>query len=160
MRAFALFLALFAFWVCLSGQTDSTFLMGIGLACCGFTAWLCTRLEIVGDEGQPTRGLLSFLVYIPWLVWQVVLANIDVVRRVWSPTSTSIDPRLFELETELRHPVARTLYANSITLTPGTVTVRCEEGHFIVHALTEGAERALLGGDMEQRIRQMEEASR
>ena len=159
MRAFFLFLVLCTFWVCLSGQTHSAYLMGMGVACCALTAWFSTRLEIVGDEGQPTRGLRPFLLYLPWLFWQVVLSNVDVMKRVWGSTDRTIDPRLFELPTGLRHPVAKALYANSITLTPGTVTVQCDEEKFLVHALTEDAEKALRDGDMEQRIQHMEEVS-
>ena len=157
MRAIALFVVLYAFWFILSGMTK-TYFLGVGAACCAFTAWFCTRLEIVGDEGQPTRGLIPFLLYLPWLFWQVVLANIDVMKRVWL-SSDSIDPRMVDLPVQTKHPVAKALYANSITLTPGTVAVQCDDDKFLVHALTEDAEKALRDGDMEQRILHMEEVS-
>ena len=158
MRALWLFFVLFAFWLLLSGETDSAFLLGAGVFCCALTAWFSARLEIVGDEGQPVTGLRSFLAYLPWLLWQVILSNIDVIRRVWRP-KRSIEPRLFRLPIQLRHPVAKALYANSITLTPGTVTVRVENDALLVHALTEEAEVSLRDGKMEQRILQMEEVS-
>ena len=158
MRALGLFLVLCGFWLLLSGEFESTFLLAGGAICCAGTAWFCTRLEIVGDEGQPTRGLRPFILYLPWLLWQVVLSNVDVIRRVWHP-ERSIEPRLFRLPIQVRHPVAKALYANSITLTPGTVTVTVEDDALLVHALTEDAERALLDGAMELRIQQMEEVS-
>lgn len=158
MRALWLFLVLCAFWLLLSGETDSAFLLSAGVVCCALTAWFSARLEIVGDEGQPMAGLRPFIAYLPWLLWQVILANIDVIRRVWRP-ERSIEPRLFRLPIQLRHPVGKALYANSITLTPGTVTVRVENDAFLVHALTADAEAALRDGGMEQRILQMEEVS-
>lgn len=158
MRAVFLFIVLCAFWVFLSGEIKSPKLMAMCVVCCATTAWFSTRLEIVGDEGQPTRGLVPFFRYMPWLFWQVVLSNIDVIKRVWHP-ERSIEPRLFQLPIQVRHPVAKALYANSITLTPGTVAVQCDEESFLIHALTEEAEQALRSGDMEQRIQQMEEVS-
>lgn len=157
MRACLLFVVLMTFWVILSGET-APFLIGAGIFTCAFATWISHRLEVVGDEGQPVRGLRPFLLYLPWLFWQVMLANIDVIRRIWGP-SERISPRLFRLPISVRHPVAKTLYANSITLTPGTVTVRVEEDHLLVHALTDEAEAALLDGTMEERIRYMEEVS-
>ena len=114
--------------------------------------------EASGGGVKPTRGLRPFLIYLPWLLWQVVLSNVDVIRRVWHPRR-DIHPRIFTLPLQVRHPVAKTLYANSITLTPGTVTVRVEDDHLLVHALTEEAEESLLDGRMEQRIQHMEEVS-
>ena len=158
MRALFLFLALCAFWVLLSGEIQSAYLMGVGVFCCAITTWFSVRLEIVGDEGQPTRGIRPFIAYLPWLFWQVVLANVDVIKRVWRP-ERSIEPRFFTLPVQVRHPVAKALYANSITLTPGTVAIKCDDSSFLVHALTDEAEQALRSGDMEQRIQQMEEVS-
>ncbi len=157
MRGVLLFLVLCGFYLLLS-QQSSSFLLVAGALCCAFTTWISSRLEIIGDEGQPTRGLLPFLFYTPWLIKQVILANLDVIKRVWKP-SKSIDPRLFELPIQVRHPVAKTLLANSITLTPGTVTVEVNEDHLLVHALTEEAETSLRKGDMEQRVLKMEEVS-
>ena len=91
------------------------------------------------------RKTLRLLLYIPWELWQIVLANFDVAYRVLHP-KMPIDPRIIEFDTTLRSDFALTTLANSITLTPGTITidVEPERGRFLVHAIASKAADALL----------------
>jgi multicomponent Na+:H+ antiporter subunit E len=89
-----------------------------------------------------------------WLLWAVVKANIDVAKRIWHP-ALPIQPSWTRLDTRVSTPLEKTLYANSITLTPGTLTTNVHDDHFMVHALSlEGIEE-LREGEMERRILQL-----
>ncbi|MFQ5654632.1 MAG: Na+/H+ antiporter subunit E [Planctomycetota bacterium] len=154
MRAAVLFVSLLAFWLLLSGQSRP-YLLAAGVLCSAFVTWLSTRMGLVDTEGQPLRGIPRFLRYFPWLLWQIVLSNIDVARRVWSP-DLPISPRMVEVPRQIRRPLATVVFANSITLTPGTVTVLVGEDTLLVHALTEEAESTLLTGEMQRRVKAIE----
>ena len=152
MHAAILFVSLMAFYVVLSGQISNAFLMGVGAICCLGITLLAKRLGIVDDEGLPYRWWLRTALYLPWLMWQVVLANIDVLKRVWKPGPLDIQPRMITVPHELRTAYGVATYMNSITLTPGTVTVDVGDDEFLVHALTKDAAEDLLGGEMHRRV--------
>jgi multicomponent Na+:H+ antiporter subunit E len=91
-----------------------------------------------------------FLAYVPWLLKEIVVANIQVARLVLDPR-LPIDPVVVRFNTRLSTDLARTTFANSITLTPGPVTLDVEGSELVVHALTT-AMADLAGGTMERRI--------
>ena len=100
MRSAVSFLALFATWVTLSGHYSPYFLLS-GAACCGCTVWLMGRLQVFGSGAWPLDPLRLVALYLPWLVWQVLKANVDVARRVWSPR-VGIEPQLVRVPCRLR----------------------------------------------------------
>jgi len=151
MHALLLFVSLLAFYVVLSGQIGSLFLMGMGVVSCAAITLLAKRLGIVDDEGMPYRWWLRTAAYAPWLLKQVFLANIDVLRRVWKPT-LDIQPRMFTIKHDLRTAYGVATYMNSITLTPGTVTVDVGKNEFLIHALTQDAADELIAGEMHRRV--------
>lgn len=155
-NAFFLFVSLFAFYVVLSGQISSMYLMSAGAVSCLAITALCVRLGIADDEGMPVEYWPRTAVYIPWLLWQVLLANIDVLKRVWKPGKLDIQPHMIEVPHELRTPYGLATYMNSITLTPGTVTVDVGEDTLLIHALTKGAADDLLEGEMHRRVQRVE----
>ena len=123
---------------------------------------LAERLGALDDEGVPLHLWRPRLVgYLGWLTWQVVLSNLDVVRRVWS-RRPAIDPRVVEVPASPVTVAGRVLYANSITLTPGTITVRLldetGEARLLVHALHAGTADDLRGGEMGRRVAALEGA--
>lgn len=154
MRSILLFVTLMGFWLLLSGQFESSFLIGSGVVSSALAVFCCHRLGLIGSTYQPIESLAGFLLYLPWLLGQIVIASLDVTLRSWSPRS-SIQPRLVKVPHDIDHPLAQTLLANSITLTPGTVTVDVEQDHLLVHALTEAAQRGVLDGSMARRISRM-----
>ncbi|HIG05957.1 MAG TPA: hypothetical protein EYQ08_09550 [Planctomycetes bacterium] len=151
LRSFWLFLALFGFWLLLSGRFESPFLLGSGMVASAVTVLICQRLDLISPQFQPLSSFLRFLLYLPWLLLQIVRASFEVIILAWSPRP-NISPRLVEVRTHLNHPLAQTLLANSITLTPGTVTVDIDDQKLLVHALGEKSARGVLDGSMEQRI--------
>lgn len=155
MRALFLFLVLGVYWALLSGQFHNTFLLAAGALCITLVIVLCSRMGLVDDEGAPARYYPRLAMYAPWLLWQVVLSNWDVLRRVWS-VQMPIDPRMAKVPYSTRAGFVTTTYANSITLTPGTVTVTVGEHDMLIHCLTKEGEDSLLEGDMERHVKRLE----
>ena len=129
--------------------------VGMGVICCLLLSYLCADL-LFQDSNTSTvqrlRQLVKFTTYLGWLFWQIILANFHVFRVAFSPRMEKLlSPRMVTFETQLKKELSRFVLANSITLTPGTVTVRVEGSRFLVHALNETAARDL-PGPMEQRI--------
>ena len=96
---------------------------------------------------------LRFLIYIPWLLYQIFLANIHVMRIVLHPKMMDlIDPKIITFDSKLKSDMALFIFANSITLTPGTITVYVSVyGHFSVHIIDKASGESL-PGEMEERI--------
>ncbi len=84
-------------------------------------------------------------------MWQIVIANIDVARRVLSP-SLPISPTLIRVKASQSTDLGQAIYANSITLTPGTISIDVEDGEILVHALTREGAQSLLDGEMDRRV--------
>lgn len=139
-------------WVMLSGRLDA-FHLGFGVLCSLLVAHLSTDLFASHFNFiSLNHVLLEHLRYLPWLFWQIFLANLHVLKLALSPRMyDKLDPHLVRFHTRLQGEYAQTSFAQSITLTPGTITVRVlPDGTFIVHAIDENS------GDMAA-IREMED---
>ncbi len=142
--------ALVLFWLLLSGHYTSL-LLSLGGAAVLLVLWIVRRADHVDQTPVvlvPTWRLLRYLL---WLARMVVESNIDVARRIWNP-KLPISPRWERIPHRLDSPLKTTLYANSITLTPGTLTADIGEGYFLVHGLTEQGITDLRDGEMERRV--------
>ena len=144
-------IAMYAFWLLLSGHYVALLLALGGLSVL-IVVLLLRRMDRVDKEPIVLHPGLRFLHYIGWLLWQVVLSNIDVARRIWNP-ALPIQPCWKKLDTEVIAPLEKTLYANSITLTPGTLTTDVGEDHFMIHSLTAEGLEDLRQGEMQRRIK-------
>ncbi len=144
---------LLVFWVLLSGHF-TTLLLTLGVISMLLVSWFLWRMDRV--DGEPSRlypsiGLVGYLL---WLFWCVVKANVDLARRIWQ-SSLPVQPIWSRLDTKVQTPFEKTLYANSITLTPGTLTTDVHDDHFMVHALSQEGLDELCEGEMERRIRRL-----
>jgi multicomponent Na+:H+ antiporter subunit E len=128
-----LLLALAAFWFGLSGQT-SPFFLGLAGVSVLLTLILAARLKIIGRDASPYHRIPQMLFYAVWLLGQIVKSNITVIARVLGPRH-AIDPAMVPVKTQARSDLGKALFANSITLTPGTVTVDVDGDELKVHAL-------------------------
>ena len=146
MSMLLVFAVCFAFWLALSGSL-APLPLTLGVVSSAAVAWANRDLEMVS---LAVRVSPRFLAYIPWLLKEIVIANIQVARLVLHPR-LPIDPVIVRFETRLGTDLGRTTFANSITLTPGTVTLDIEGSELVVHALTRGM-ADLAGGPMERRI--------
>jgi len=129
-----------------------------GLICCLLVTYLASRKEIIDEEGHPVHLTFQLLRYFPWIYYEVVLANLQVAYYVWNPKSV-ISPRLIKVPYKTQSDLVTVIFANSITMTPGTVTVSVddEKKEILVHALTEKFANELLSGKMQERIQKLEE---
>jgi multicomponent Na+:H+ antiporter subunit E len=144
------FLIMAAFWVLLSGIFDAYHLT-LGFLCCLVVAAASHDLMFrnIGSGGK-VATFFRFCAYVPWLMWQIVLANLHVAWLVINPKG--IDPRVTHVKTKLKTDFAKVTYGNSITLTPGTITMDIDGDDFYVHSLSRKVEEDLEGGDMERRV--------
>lgn len=152
MAKVATFVVMFAFWVIMSGMFDG-FHLTLGVISCLLVAWFSHDLLFAeGDIRSWTRDLLGLALYLPYLFKEIVVANVQMAYIVLHPRMLDIiDPSLVRFKTSLKRPVSKVTLAQSITLTPATVTVSIDGDEFTVYALTRsGAES--LPGEMEQRV--------
>jgi len=143
---------LFLFWLALSGHYTS-FLIASGAAVALVVALLGIRSGYADEEGHPIDYLLHGLVYWPWLVLEIAKSALSVSRIIVDPR-LPISPRLIRTKASQRTAVGIATYANSITLTPGTITVEVNrrEQEFLVHALTEESAAGVEEGSMDRRV--------
>lgn len=151
MRRLSVFIILFGFWIAFSGHWDPLHL-GFGLACAGLVAGLSHDLLF---PDPPTHRTVArawrFCAYVPWLLWEIVKANLHVLGLVVRPAR--IRPQVVRFRTMLSQDLSKQLLGNSITLTPGTITLDIEDdGVFHVHALSDKTAEGLLSGEMERRV--------
>lgn len=155
MRRVALAGVLAVTWMLWSGHTDPL-MLGFAVASVGAVVALSARMEIDDDEGVPTPILgWRTLPYLAWLCWQVVLSNVTVALRIWQGP-TAIAPRMVSVRASQKTAAGRVLYANSITLTPGTVSVRMYDEEILVHALLQETADDVQSGDMDRRVAELE----
>jgi multicomponent Na+:H+ antiporter subunit E len=150
-RFTATFIILFGFWLLLSGHYD-LFHISIGLLCCGLVSHATHDLLFANPRAGDMRVIVKrFITYIPWLFYQIVLSNMHVVRLALGPKNL-IDPKIIEFKTKLESDISFVTLANSITLTPGTITLDIRDGVFYVHAVSKKTAKDLLTGEMEDKI--------
>lgn len=150
-------LLMMAFWLALSGHLEIKFLL-YGVITSAVIAWICYPLLLLpnadGTKKYFAFGVspMAFLGYVLWLLKELVNANIDVVKATVRP-ELKINPKIIRFVFKVDNPLATVVLANSITLTPGTVTINVtENGVYEIHALTEGAAEGLLSGEMPKKV--------
>lgn len=156
IHRFSLFLTLFVFWLIFSGYTETFFIVS-GLLSCALSMYIGQRMDVTDREGHPMHVARHSFVFWFWLVWQVVLSSWEVTKVIWRP-SLKISPTLGWTPAGQDSDLGKVIYANSITLTPGTVCVSVEGDQMLVHALNAESIKELDGGDMRVRVRHMTSA--
>ena len=148
-RRLEVFVILFVVWGIFSGHYDARHL-GLGVVCAALVA--AFSYDLLLPDAAPTRLLTAwrFLGYIPWLLWEVILANLHVIYLIVRPAE--IRPQIVRFKTSLRADLAKVALGNSITLTPGTVTMDIVDDEFFVHALSDKTAQDLKSGTMERRV--------
>lgn len=153
MHYLRILLFLAAFWWFLSGYLLAL-ILALGTLSVLLVTWFVRRMDRVEGGYQRLRVGPGLFRYLGWLMWQVVLSNIALVRCIWDP-ALPIRPVWKRLDTRVATPFEKALYANSITLTPGTLTTDVTDDHFMIHCLDPAGLQELKGGEMEQRIRSL-----
>ncbi len=150
-RFIILVLALAALWLLLSGYFDKGLLLGLGAISVLVTAWLAVRAKVMDDDSVPTSLMPKIFVYWGWLAGEIGKANLIVMRQALS-VEPKLSPKMFVVPCPPKSPVGMATFANSITLTPGTVSVDLREGGILVHGLTEELSDVAAITDMGARI--------
>ena len=154
MRNICLAILLFLFWLALSGHYTE-FLIGVGIATTLLCLAVANRMGTVDAEGVPVQLALGAITYIPWLIW-------EVIKSAWAVTQIIIDPRLPISPTMTRvrasqaTSTGQSVYANSITLTPGTITTNVDGNMLTVHAIVSDGADDLETGSMDARVSRFE----
>ena len=135
-RPLALGLALGALWLALSFYFGKPTLLGFGALSVVVTVWLTAHMGLLDQEGVPTRIFPGILPYMVWLTVEIGKANVLVAREVLRP-KLRLSPKLIRVPAYQASDTGRTIFGNSVTLTPGTVTVDVDRDSLVIHALTE-----------------------
>jgi multicomponent Na+:H+ antiporter subunit E len=153
-HAVRLGIVLYCIWLLLSGYY-LTLLLSLGALSALLATVIAVRMEIVDHETYPVQLTWGVFSYWGWLVWQIIKSNIDVARVILSP-SLPISPNVVRVKASQRTTLGLVTYANSITLTPGTVSMYLDGDIIEVHALTESGARELKDGEMDRRVSAIE----
>lgn len=148
-------LALAVLWLLLSGYFDNPLLLGFGVASVILCMVLGSRARVIDEEGAPIALLPRIAGYWWWLAVEVGKANLIVARQVLAVTP-KLSPKVVRVPMPPRSNAGRATFANSITLTPGTVSIDVSENEIVVHALTEELADIAAMTDMGERVARVE----
>ncbi|MEO8124553.1 MAG: Na+/H+ antiporter subunit E [Burkholderiales bacterium] len=149
-RSASLFAALYLFWLLLSGYFTA-FLLTAGAGSALAVVWLSHRMDVVDAEGHPVQLGVRAWSYWPWLI-------VEIMKSAWSVSRIILDPRLPISPTLVRfNPTQHSdlglvVHANSITLTPGTLTIEADAYEFLVHGLTRESAQGCVASEMDRRV--------
>ena len=145
---------LFALWLLLSNHFEPLFL-AFGIVTCSLAVLVAARMGIVDRESVPVHLLLRGVPYVPWLAWEIFKSNVRVARIILSPR-LRVDPSIVHFRASQRTDLGRFIYANSITLTPGTVTTGIVGDDFEVHAIVQEEIDGSEENEMNRRVAALE----
>jgi len=155
MKLVWLVLLLGIFWIVNSGHFGFL-LLSFGVISIALVIWINSRMSRFSEEYQPPVIMSPRLpFYILWLIKEIVISNIQVVRCIYQ-RKPDIEPTVFKVHASQKTDLYKTLYANSITMTPGTITIEVEGDEFTIHALTRSSREGVESGEMDQRVKRME----
>lgn len=149
-HAISLSVSLYLFWLLLSGLF-TPFLLSAGFGSALAVVWFALRMDVVDDEGHPIQLGPKALLYWPWLLKEVIKSAWNVSKVILDP-GLPISPTLVRFKPTQRTDVGLVIHANSITLTPGTITIEARSNEFLVHGLTRGSAEGVVDSDMDRRV--------
>ncbi len=156
VHAVSLGLILFATWLLMSG-VYIPFILLLGVFSCAVVVLIAMRMDVIDHEAVPLHITFRSLLYWPWLLWEIVKANIDVTKRVLG--LAPISPTMTRLQATQKTDLGLVIFANSITLTPGTISIDVEEnGEILVHAISREGAKGFADGEMDRRVTELEDA--
>lgn len=161
LRFVAQIFLLAAAWLLWSGYyqwPEHKLILFFGACSVALVVYLEHRMRVLDQESHPYELALRPLVYLPWLAKEIVLSNLHVARKVlFDPTG--INPRIIRVPTTQKTDLGRVIYANSITITPGTISLDLRDECIMVHALTQDTADGVLSGDMDAKVTKLEGGS-
>lgn len=154
IRFVSLFIALFLFWIVLSGFF-TPFLLGAGALSALAVAYFAVRMQFVDHEGHPVQLGVGLLFYWPWLFLEIMKSAWTVSKIILDP-ALPVSPTMVKFAPGQRSVVGLVTHANSITLTPGTISIEVRPEEFVVHGLTRDSAQGCIDSEMDRRVRRFE----
>ena len=152
MKSFILFLILFSLWLLMSGHYN-VLIVSLGIISCAFCVYVAKRGKLIDDEGLPMFFMPRLLNYHIWLFKEILKSNLSTAKVI---INGKVEPETFTVKSSQVTDVAKVTYANSITLTPGTVTTKVEKGVFEVHALNSDFGNDVRTNEMDKKVTWLE----
>jgi multicomponent Na+:H+ antiporter subunit E len=131
----------------------SILIISLGVLSCAFCVYVAKRAEIIDDEGLPLFIFPRLFNYLVWLFKEIFVSNLNTAKAI---ISGKIEPETFTVKASQLTDVAKVTYANSITLTPGTVTTKIKDNTFEVHALNSDFGDDVRSNVMDQKVQRLE----
>lgn len=154
LHAASLFVLFYAFWILMSGHY-TPFLLGIGAAASVAVVWFAHRMDVADREGHPIHLGPSALTYWPWLAKEILKSALDVSRIILDPKLPAT-PTVARFKPRQQSVVGLVTHANSITLTPGTLSIEVGPEQFVVHGLTRAGAEGCIDSEMDRRVERFE----
>ena len=152
MKSFFLFFILFSLWLLMSGHYN-VLIISLGIISCAFCVFVAKRGKLIDDEGLPIFFIPRLLNYLIWLFKEILKSNLSTAKVI---INGKVEPETFTVKTSQVTDVAKVTYANSITLTPGTVTTKIQKGVFEVHALNSDFGNDVRTNEMDKKVTWLE----
>jgi len=137
-------------WVLWSGFF-TPLLLALGVFSCALVVYLGNRMHLFDTDVFALRLSFRLFRFWAWLAREIIRSSLEVARLVLS-RNLPISPTVAEFETRCTHPVDRAILGNSITLTPGTLTLNIEGKVVLVHSLTKQGADDIMAGEMDRRV--------
>ncbi len=147
-------LSLAVFWLA-NSEYYTALMLSLGGISITLVVFIAHRMDVIDHEAQPLHITLKLPLYLAWLSKEIFVSNLLVVKHIWLGNK-SISPIFATITASQKTDLGKVIYANSITLTPGTVTVKIEDDKFLVHALLKKSIKDLESSDMDLRVTQLE----
>ena len=152
MKSFILFFILFSLWLLMSGHYN-VLMVSLGIISCAFCVYIAKRGKLIDDEGLPIFFMPRLLNYLIWLFKEILKSNLNTAKVI---IKGKVEPETFTVKTSQVTDVAKVTYANSITLTPGTVTTKIQKDVFEVHALNSDFGNDVRTNEMDKKVTWLE----
>ena len=152
MKSLILFLILLSLWLLMSGHY-SILIISLGIISCAFCVYVAKRGKLIDDEGLPIFFIPRLSNYLIWLFKEILISNLNTAKVI---INGKVEPETFTVKTSQVTDVAKVTYANSITLTPGTVTTKIQKGVFEVHALNSDFGNDVRTNEMDKKVTWLE----
>ena len=146
--------ALAGAWWLWSGHTATLMIIFAALSLAIVLFFDARMAKEAGGHLPYTLGVRPIF-YMPYILWEIVKANVDIIKVIINP-SMPINPKVIRVKASQKTDIAKVIYANSITLTPGTITLDVRGDDFMVHALTDDSAAGVESGDMDRRVTRLE----
>ena len=152
MKSLILFFILLCLWLLMSGYYN-ILLISLGIISCAFCVYVANRGKLIDDEGLPIFFIPRLLNYLIWLFKEILKSNLSTAKVI---INGKVEPETFTVKASQVTEVAKVTYANSITLTPGTVTTKMHKDIFEVHALNADFGNDIRTNEMDRKVTWLE----